>query len=46
MVLILKDESPTSVHSVSSIVHHVVKRGDVWLIARRSVHSVSEEMAL
>jgi hypothetical protein len=46
MLLILKDESPTSVHSVSSIVQHVVKRGAVWLIARRSVHSVSEEMAL
>ena len=46
MLLILKDESPTSVHSVSSIVQHVVKRGTVWLIARRSVHSVSEEMAL
>jgi ketosteroid isomerase-like protein len=44
MLLILKDESPTSVHSVSSIVQHVVKRGAVWLIARRSVHSVSEEV--
>ena len=44
MLLILKDQWPTSVHSVSSIVQHVVKRGAVWLIARRSVDSVSEEM--
>lgn len=46
MLLILKDESPTSVHSVSSIVQHVVKRGAIWLIERRSVHSVAEDMAL
>jgi ketosteroid isomerase-like protein len=44
MLLILKDDSPTSVHSVSSIVQHVVKQGAGWLISRRSVHSVSEEM--
>jgi len=29
MLLILKDESPTSVHSVSSFVQHLVKRGAV-----------------
>jgi ketosteroid isomerase-like protein len=46
MLLILRDESPTSVHSVSSIVQHLVKRGTVWLIERRSVHSVAEDMAL
>jgi ketosteroid isomerase-like protein len=46
MLLILKDESPTSVQSVSSIVQHLVKRGGVWLIERRSVHSVAEDMAL
>jgi len=39
MLLILTDGSPTSVHSVSSIVQHFVKRGAVWLIARRSVQS-------
>jgi hypothetical protein len=37
MLLILKDQAPTSVHSVSSIVQHVVKRESVWLIPRRSV---------
>ena len=29
ILLILKDESPTSVHSVSSIVQHLVKRGAI-----------------
>ena len=46
MLLIQKDDSPTSVHSVSSIVQHVVKQGAIWLIERRSVHSVGEDMAL
>jgi ketosteroid isomerase-like protein len=46
MLLILEVESLTSVRSVSSIVQHLVKRGGVWLIERRSVHSVAEDMAL
>jgi ketosteroid isomerase-like protein len=39
MLLILRDGSPTSIRSVSSIEQHFVKRGAVWLIARRSVQT-------
>ena len=37
-LLILHDASPALLHSVSTIVQHLVKVGTVWLIARRTVH--------
>jgi ketosteroid isomerase-like protein len=37
ILLILRDESPTSIHSVSSIVQHLVRVGADWRIERRSV---------
>jgi hypothetical protein len=38
VLLILTGTAPTSVHSVSDIVQHLVKVGPGWQIERRSVH--------
>jgi hypothetical protein len=37
LLMILKVESPISIHSVSAIVQHLVKVESHWLIERRSV---------
>jgi hypothetical protein len=41
LLMILRNESPVSIASVSSIIQHLVKVDSRWLIERRSVRSVS-----
>lgn len=41
LLMILRNESPVSIASVSSINQHLVKLDSQWLIERRSVRSVS-----
>jgi ketosteroid isomerase-like protein len=42
VLVILTGEAPTSVHSVSAIVQHLVKVGQGWQIERRSVRVMTE----
>jgi ketosteroid isomerase-like protein len=41
ILLILRAESPTAIHSLSSIVQHLIKVGADWQIERRSVRPVA-----